>query len=518
MTPPNASPQPPRDWKLHHLWEFQLVRDVLVLLSVFGLLWLGYKLSIVTVPLLIALLLAYLFEPLVAWITRKRLLSRSGAALIIITLAATIIVVPVTFGMGFAVVKGASFASDVATNIARVQRSVNKPADEALRMTIPSGGWTALRNYIVELDEQAAASQPTAGEDARPGTTRDPERGAKSPTGEATGERGAGQPKRSAEELDAGKDAEASGKNETDADADSDFDPTALSAGNLGNADNPLLSSQTTEQQARTLTRQAVDWLRANAEQIGSYVGRRALGTGAEAVTVAVGLFTGLGFLGFSAFLTAFFFYTFCTGYGRVQEFWESLIPERRKGRVIDLVHKMDRVVAGFVRGRLTIVGILAVYMTVAYAVIGVPTWYILGPVIGLFFIAPFIHVVGVPIAMLLMWLEPSAMWADWQREWWWIVFAPIGVYVIAQLLDDYVLSPIIQGKSTNLDAGVILFASIAGGTLAGIYGLILAIPVAACIKILMVEVFWPRFRAWAKGKEPDFLPIGDKAAPEQRT
>jgi predicted PurR-regulated permease PerM len=81
-------------------------------------------------------------------------------------------------------------------------------------------------------------------------------------------------------------------------------------------------------------------------------------------------------------------------------------------------------------------------------------------------------------------------------------------VQVLTQFLDDYVLTPTIQGKSTNMDTPTILFASIAGGALAGIYGLLLAIPVAACIKILMREVFWPRFRAWAQGNASDPLPI----------
>ena len=58
------------------------------------------------------------------------------------------------------------------------------------------------------------------------------------------------------------------------------------------------------------------------------------------------------------------------------------------------------------------------------------------------------------------------------------------------------------------MDTPTILFASIAGGSLAGIYGLLVAIPAAACIKILLREVFWPRVRRWAEGKERDFLPL----------
>lgn len=477
--PATDSPSRP-DWKNTHLWEFQPVRDILVVLSIFAVVWLGYKLSIVTVPILLALLLAYLFEPLVRLMTRRKWFSRSGAALLIIATAAVVIVVPVTFGAGFAVVKGASFASDVATNIARVQRSVNRPDDDKLKSAIPSGGWLALRNFIVELDEEAAREQQQLEQQSNPPLNGD------RPTVPAP---------------------------RAEADPDSEADPDLALTPPLFDPHAPLLSQQSTQQQARTLARQGVDWLRANAEQIATYLGRRALGTGAEALSAAVRFLSSLGLLVFTGLLTAFFFYAFCTGWGRVQEFWESLIPERRKGRVIDLLRKMDHAVAGFVRGRLTIVGILTVYMTVAYALIGVPTWYILGPVVGVLFVAPFVHIIGVPVAMLLMWLEPSAMWADWQRNWWWIVFAPIVVYSIAQVVDDYILSPIIQGRNTNMDVGTILFASIAGGVLAGVYGLILAIPVAACIKILMVEVFWPRFRAWGQGKERDFLPIGEHDA-----
>jgi predicted PurR-regulated permease PerM len=72
------------------------------------------------------------------------------------------------------------------------------------------------------------------------------------------------------------------------------------------------------------------------------------------------------------------------------------------------------------------------------------------------------------------------------------------------------VLTPSIQGRSTHLATPTILFASIAGGVLAGFYGLLVAIPVAACVKILLDEVFWPRFKGWVHGQEPDFLPIED--------
>jgi predicted PurR-regulated permease PerM len=244
----------------------------------------------------------------------------------------------------------------------------------------------------------------------------------------------------------------------------------------------------------------------------GQRSGGEALGSGAEAIGAAIRTFKSVTSILLMALLTAFFFYFFSTGYGQVLSFWEGLIPERKKGRVIELVQRMDIVIAGFVRGRLTIALCLMLLYTVGYWFIGVPAPLLLGPIIGALAIVPFVSSIALPLAMILMALQPSS-W-EWQTAWWWIVLGPFLVYLCERILDDYILTPLIQGKHTDMGMPAILFASLAGGVLAGVYGLLIAIPVAACLKILLNEIFWPRFKAWAEGKERDFLPIGE--APER--
>ena len=50
----------------------------------------------------------------------------------------------------------------------------------------------------------------------------------------------------------------------------------------------------------------------------------------------------------------------------------------------------------------------------------------------------------------------------------------------------------------------------VSGGLLAGFYGLLLAIPVAACARILFDELVRPRLDAWARGERADLLPLED--------
>lgn len=417
-----------KDWRELHLWQIQPVRDALVIAAVIGLVALGYLLSIVTVPILLAMALAYLFEPLVRWAARRIGVGRPVAALAIIASAAVILIVPATIGTGFAVLQGISYTRTVIANVQALQRSVDEPDDPSLKDALPPGGWRTIRDYVVEAKQRE-----------QDGFVRED----------------GGMP--------------------------------------------------------RGLVRETAAWafglLHANAEAIGKFVGRQAVGTGADAARAALGFIKHFGILIFGGFLTAFFFYFFCTGYGRVLQFWESLIPTQRRERVISLLRQMDRVIAAFIRGRLIICAVLMAYYAAAYSLVGVPTPLILGLIVGALSVLPYVSALGIPAAMLLMWLQPAG---GWQGEWWWILGGPIIAAVGAQVIDDYFLTPRIQGKGTGMDMPTVVFASIAGGVLAGAYGLLLAIPVAACLKILIREVAWPRFRDWAEGRSSDPLPIGD--------
>ncbi|MEL7474462.1 MAG: AI-2E family transporter, partial [Planctomycetota bacterium] len=228
---------------------------------------------------------------------------------------------------------------------------------------------------------------------------------------------------------------------------------------------------------------------------------------GAEVISATLSFSGKVVLLLMGAFFTGFFFFFISTGYPAVVDRLRSFIPEKHRDRTTDLATKFDAVINGFIRGRLTVAFVLGAFLSIAYFLIGVPGAFIVGPIIGVLSIAPYVSLVGIPISILLLLLDPSGFFS-FQSHWLWAIAAPTVVYFIAQALDDYVLTPIIQGKATNMDTPTILFATLAGGALAGIYGVLLAIPVAACAKIALTELFWPRFKAWTEGKERDFLPI----------
>ncbi|MBX3363820.1 MAG: AI-2E family transporter [Phycisphaeraceae bacterium] len=471
---PGPEQKPPTSWRDLHLWQIQPIRDVLVVLAIVLLLRLGYMLSLVTVPILLAILFAYLFEPIILRLTRIRRINRSIAAGGIIVAAAALIVVPVAIGIGFAVVQGVSYAQSLAKNVDLVIKSSEEPENEELRQRLPNDSWIWVRDQVAEwrLREQEAERQREEELKRRASRRAEEERREPAPSDDSP-----------------------SPPPTTD---DEPADPTAradqLSPLAIFRSDSTLAG----------FSDMVLRWLRDNAEAISADAAK----TGATAFSAALNGVISIGKLLFMGFLTAFFFFFFSTGWGSVRQFWRNLIPEKRRERTLVLIGMMDRVVSGFVRGRLTIAAIQTVFFIVGYWLVGVPVPLILGPVVGLLSIVPYVGLLGIPITVIAMFLDPQPLFL-WQEAWWWAVVGPIVVYQLGQFMDDYVLTPLIQGKSTDMDAPAILFASISGGILAGVYGLLLAIPVAACVKILLREVVWPRFHEWTQGRTSDPLPLG---------
>ena len=513
----DAQPPQTRSWLDRHLWQIQPIRDLLMIAGVVGLVWLGYRLSVVTVPLLLAIALAYLFDPIVRRLLRVSWISREGAASAIIAVSVLIVVVPIGVGGAFAAVQGIQLAGDVADGGSRLSRALEEKNrnDEAIQNAVPPGLWSWIRDFVLRERPHDDATDEEAHPEAQP-----------------TDEEGG-----SAEVLDESQQSDSdSGADSTSADADAtepvstpepDGDPEAEllphaddsgepagvepsndvsshEAASNGHQQMPASAFEPSRSADREINEAAVlaiNWVRNNAQAIT----QRALQTGAGAFEAFVGTVSSIALLGFNLFLTAFFFFFISVGYPKVVSFGKGLIPEAHKDVTLHLLQRFDQVIAGFIRGRLTIAFIQGIVFTLGYWFIGVPAPILLGVGVAVLSIVPYAALVGIPVSVGLLWLEGHT---GFRGTVWWIVGAPVVFYFIGQALDDYVWTPLIQGKSTGMDTPTILFATLAGGALMGVYGLLLAIPLAACIKILLQELFWPRFKQWLAGEKPDFLPL----------
>jgi predicted PurR-regulated permease PerM len=406
-----------------HLWQFQAVRDLMFVAAVAGLVWFGHALRAVTVPLLVALLLAYLFEPLVARLASRRRLNRPMvvggllATVGIIFVGVLAVIIPI-----------------IVTQTADLVEDYQEGRFHETAVTMSGYLPEALQQRAQEVIDHLPGGPKTAAPDAAPAPAAD---------------------------------------------------------------DEARIRAIVQEEIARTRGDGVAD------EESQRWIDV-ARGGARAAGTVLGGILT----LGFLAFLIPFYFFFFSVWYPSVVRFGRSLIPESNRKRTFELFAKMDSVVAGFVRGRIVISMIMGVMLAAGWAGFGVPYAIVLGLVVGVFCAVPYLGGVGIPLAVVFLAFKELGEPEAERMAWWGIILWPTLVFGIVQFVEGYVLTPMIAGKATNLDPVTILVVVLAGGSIMGVYGMLLAIPVAACLKILCTEVLLPKVRAWTAGEAEDPLPI----------
>jgi predicted PurR-regulated permease PerM len=215
-----------------------------------------------------------------------------------------------------------------------------------------------------------------------------------------------------------------------------------------------------------------------------------------RAVGMVAAVFGMFAYWSLSVALILVYFFFFAWQFNRALEKLKRYIPASCREQAVDIAARMDASVGHFFRGRLFIAIIMGVAFSAGWFLTNVPYWFFLGMLTGLLNIVPYLSLVGWPIAILLKYLgdvtggEGPGLLS--------VVVWPSVVYIGVQLLEGWVLTPWIQSGQTDLSAATVLLVVIIGGAVAGILGMLFAIPLAACTKILLDELILPRVRRWA--------------------
>ncbi|MEO1235637.1 MAG: AI-2E family transporter [Planctomycetota bacterium] len=196
-----------------------------------------------------------------------------------------------------------------------------------------------------------------------------------------------------------------------------------------------------------------------------------------------------------SSVVVAFCFFFFAWKFDAILAWFEPFIPAHSHDRTLDMLRKMDQAVSSFVRGRVIQSVVMATVLAIGWPFVGVPYWFLLAVLTGLMNLVPFLPAAGWLLALVLTVMTTLANGGDVTVA---LVLWPTVVYFVAQGLDGYVIEPIVQGKATNLDPLSVLLVVLVGGSLAGLLGMLLAIPLAACVKILAKEMLLPKLRGLA--------------------
>jgi predicted PurR-regulated permease PerM len=158
----------------------------------------------------------------------------------------------------------------------------------------------------------------------------------------------------------------------------------------------------------------------------------------------------------------------------------------------------MDKAVGGYFRTRLFIALVMGIMYSVGWGIAGVPYWLLIGMFGGLLGIIPYAAMFAWIAAMVLRYLELENGIAG-VTDALAVLLWPSLVYGIVQASDDWLLTPWLQGRELEMNFVTIILAVLIGGAVAGLLGMLLAVPTAACARILWAEVLRPKLATYAE-------------------
>lgn len=161
-----------------------------------------------------------------------------------------------------------------------------------------------------------------------------------------------------------------------------------------------------------------------------------------------------------------------------IRQVVEGLIPERSKREVHVVARRLNRAIGGFFRGQLVVALIVGVMVSIGLAILGLPFWLLVGMIAGLFNMIPLIgpYIGAVPGIVIALTVGDGFGQAVWVAI----------VMTIAQQIDNHFITPNVMQRVVKLHPAAVMLALLAGGTVGGFFGILLAVPAAAVLKILV--------------------------------
>ena len=157
---------------------------------------------------------------------------------------------------------------------------------------------------------------------------------------------------------------------------------------------------------------------------------------------------------------------------------WVMMVPERYRKFAVQLVRDIEQGMNKYFRGQGLVAFCVGVLFSIGFLIIDFPLAIGMGMFIGLLNMVPYLQLVGFIPAILLAVVKA----ADTGESFWMIMLGVLIVFAVVQLIQDTFLTPKIMGKVMGLNSAIILLSLSIWGSLLGILGMIIALPLTTLL------------------------------------
>ncbi len=155
-----------------------------------------------------------------------------------------------------------------------------------------------------------------------------------------------------------------------------------------------------------------------------------------------------------------------------------ELVPRDWIGQIKSIAIEVDRVVAEFLRGQLSVMAALCVFYSLGLWLVGLEMALSIGLIAGLLSFVPYL---GFALAFIMAVVLALLQFTSLAQ-----VLPVLVVFGVGQLLESFILTPLLVGDRIGLHPVIVILALLAGGQLFGFAGVLLALPVSAAIAVAL--------------------------------
>ena len=239
-----------------------------------------------------------------------------------------------------------------------------------------------------------------------------------------------------------------------------------------------------TQSQIRFLPGEIHDYLRRTVDfnQISDMLTRQEWGSIIEnALTTTWSVITGsisviIGI--FSWFIVVLYVVFIMLDYDRLSNLFHHMVPPKYRRTVSSIGNDIKRSMNHYFRGQALVAFIVGILFSIGFLIIGLPMAVVLGMFIGLLNMVPYLQLISIIPTTLLCLVYAAGGGGDF----WTIFWESIAVYAIVQMIQDFFRTPKIMGKAMGLNPALILLSLSIWGTLLGLIGLIIALPLTTLL------------------------------------
>ena len=164
--------------------------------------------------------------------------------------------------------------------------------------------------------------------------------------------------------------------------------------------------------------------------------------------------------------------------YDKLMTGFKKIVPAKYRKPVFRLGNDIKRSMNLYFRGQALIAFIVAIIYSIGFSIVGLPLAIVLGIMIGFLFMVPYLQFVSlVPVTFLCIVLATTGEHSFWSLFW-----QCIAVYAFVQIVADVILTPKIMGSTMGMNPAIILLSLSIWGSLFGILGMIIALPLTTLI------------------------------------